>query len=197
MRFSEIIDRLNKKDARCKFELGSSKSFRLNNVKGFSDWISIDLEKLNTDKEFYSGVPYNKVRQISIITAYDGEKYNNSNLLDFVNEIIPNDNIYWKIEYEYKDNKQVSFSVNDVENVYEKVSIGTYTHKLEYDSDGELSFYTPTNKAKVYIDDVYDVKSLDNGILACPICRKSKTDCSDCEFKQKSELVKTLEYLGL
>ena len=62
MRFSEIIDRLNKKDARCKFELGSSKSFRINNIKGFSDWISIDLEKLNTDKEFFSNKLYRKGR---------------------------------------------------------------------------------------------------------------------------------------
>lgn len=200
MRFSEIIDILEKKDAKCKFELVNHKSFILNNIKGFSDWIKIDLDKLNTNEEFYNGVNYNKVKQISIISTVNGEKYNNLNLLDFVNDIISDDYFDYKIVYEYQDNVDTSFSVNDVKNRYVAIlnkADNKYKHKLVYTNDGGLIFETRNNKAEVYVDDVYDVKKLNKDNLACPICRKSKTNCSDCEFKQKSELVKTLEYLGL
>lgn len=124
--------------------------------------IKIDLDKLNTNEEFYNGVNYDKVKQISIISSFDDEEYNNLNLLDFVNGIITNDKLYYKIVYEYQDNVDTSFSVNDVKNRYAGIlnkADNKYKHKLIYTDDGRLIFETRTNKAEVYIDDIYDVKN--------------------------------------
>lgn len=202
MKFSEIVNMVANSGSECKLNLaldGKVRDIILNgcafgdNIN--NDYLSFDLKD---DTEIIYGLKPSNLTTMSIDGFYTKFHIESNDYLDFLKKIVAsNTNWYdWNIELKMYNKNRNLFSINDVENRYDYHFNDTYKHLIKF-SKGILTFKVgSSNYAKIDVDKVYKVDII-NDEMSCAICRNSVTDCTNCDKKQKSQLVKVLESLGL
>lgn len=203
MKFSEIINVVENSGSECKLNLALDGKVRDIILNGCAfgdninkDYLSFDLKG---DTEIIYGLKPSNITTMSIDGFYTKYHIESENYLDFLKKIVaPKSNWYdWNIELKMCNKHSSLFTINDVENHYDYLSFGKeYGHQIKF-SKGRITFKVgKSNYAKIDVDKVYKVDII-NDEMSCAICRNSVTDCTNCDKKQKSKLVKLLESLGL
>lgn len=203
MKFSEIVDMLEISGSKCELQLsldGTVRNITLNNC-AFGDNIDKDYLSfdLKGDTEIIYGLKPSNLTTMSIDGFYTKFNIESKDYIDFLKKIVaPKSNWYdWNIELKMCSKHSSLFTINDVENHYDFLHIGReYGHSIKL-SKGRITFKVgKSNYAKIDVDKVYKVDII-NDEMSCAICRNSIIDCNNCDKKQKSQLVKVLESLGL
>lgn len=202
MKFSEIVNIVANSGSKCELQLSLDGKVRDITLNGCAfgdninkDYLSFDLKD---DTEIIYGLKPSNLTTMSIDGFYTKFNIKSNDYLDFLKKIVaPNTNWYdWNIELKMYNKNSNLFSINDVENRYDYHFSNKYKHLLKF-SKGILTFKVgSSNYAKINVDKVYKVDII-NDEMSCAICRNSSVNCTNCDKKQKSQLVKVLESLGL